>query len=62
VLRKLKGWESLRLTNQIEQAASEGRKYEKFTLEGFLTRLIRWIAVDDQVSYFPNMVMARSHS
>lgn len=49
VLRKLKGWEALRLKKRVEKAASEARVYEQFTLEGFLKRLIRWIAVDDQV-------------
>ncbi|RXW11677.1 hypothetical protein EST38_g14178 [Candolleomyces aberdarensis] len=49
VLRKLKGWESLRLTKQAEVAILQARtQYKKFTLQGFLCRLIKWIAVDDQ--------------
>jgi hypothetical protein len=45
VLKKLKGWQG------IHQHLKKGEpSREPFHLEGFHDKLIRWIAVDDQVS------------
>jgi hypothetical protein len=46
IMEELKGWE--RICHQNQNADTPTR--EPFTLEGFLERLARWIAVDDQVS------------
>jgi hypothetical protein len=44
---KLKGWE--RFASSRSQSQPSGCAKEEFTLEGFYERLVRWIAVDDQV-------------
>ena len=45
ITNKLKGWET------IDDGHDWNGSYERaeFTLDGFYQRLIRWIAVDDQV-------------
>jgi hypothetical protein len=47
VIEKLKGWDKI-ISCDSENGDRPTR--EQFTLEGFLERLGRWIAVDDQVS------------
>jgi hypothetical protein len=48
VMEKLKGWD--RIGCDSENASGNRPTREQFTREGFLERLGRWIAVDDQVS------------
>jgi hypothetical protein len=45
VMEELKGWDKIGQQNQNSDKPTR----ESFTLEGFLERLARWIAVDDQV-------------
>lgn len=50
---KLKGWEKIARGEVPEVAGGTGRanqEHEAFSLEGFYKRLLKWIAVDDQVS------------
>ncbi|KAF4618018.1 hypothetical protein D9613_012860 [Agrocybe pediades] len=44
VLEQLKGWEEI----SCEDSMRSSKTKESFTLDGFLERLARWIAVDDQ--------------
>jgi len=44
LIEKLKGWDKMRCEN-----GGTGSR-DVFTMEGFLERLARWIAADDQVS------------
>jgi hypothetical protein len=46
VMEKLKGWDKIGCDSENADRPTQ----EQFTLEGFLERLGRWIAVDDQVS------------
>lgn len=47
ILKKLKGWETI---NQSKGgSAHQTGEREGFSLKGFYERLLRWIAVDDQV-------------
>jgi hypothetical protein len=46
VIEKLKGWDKIRCDSENGDRPTR----EQFTWEGFLERLRRWIAVDDQVS------------
>lgn len=53
---KLKGWDSPKATGPgSSRIGSDGTQHDSaktpFTVEGFLERLVRWIVVDDQVSY-----------
>jgi hypothetical protein len=49
VLEKLKGWKDI---GNSPTYSEPGRAHnEKFTIEGFYERLLRWIAVDDQVTF-----------
>ena len=49
---KLKGWEGI-ARGEVPEGAGGSRKStqarEPFTLDGFYTRLLKWVAVDDQV-------------
>ncbi|KAF5332789.1 hypothetical protein D9611_005171 [Ephemerocybe angulata] len=47
IARKLKGWRTIRMKEHVTDTSTT-RVREPFTLEGFLERLIRWLAVDDQ--------------
>ena len=47
VLKKLKTWETI-----DQSAAREKLSHEPFSLPGFYERLIKWIAVDDEVFSF----------
>lgn len=49
VSEKLKGWE-VAAQNPIGPQPQAASKHELFLLEGFYTRLVKWIVVDDQVS------------
>jgi hypothetical protein len=50
VMEKLKGWAKLLHGNGDNKSYCGGATQElPFTHEGFLERLVRWIAVDDQV-------------
>jgi hypothetical protein len=45
LLKQLKGWETLGTSNKN----SPSGEHEPFSLPGFYNRLVKWIAVDDQV-------------
>jgi len=48
---KLKGWEAIAQGEVPEGVGSPQKSsQEPFSLEGFYTRLLKWVAVDDQVS------------
>lgn len=57
---KLKGWEAI-AQGEVPEGAGNPQKSsqtrEPFSLEGFYTRLLKWVAVDDQVrsseSFYP---------
>lgn len=52
--QKLKGWEAIARGEVPEAAGGPKRSTharEPFPLEGFYTRLLKWIAVDDQVCF-----------
>jgi hypothetical protein len=48
VLEKLKGWKDI----GTSPSYLESGQREKFSIEGFYERLLRWIAVDDQVRFY----------
>lgn len=56
IAEKLKGWETIEgklmdyRCRQSATMAQTAQMREEFTLEGFYERLVRWVAVDDQVS------------
>jgi hypothetical protein len=55
IAEKLKGWEMIEAKlmdyrRQSTATAQTGKPCEGFTLERFYERLVRWVAVDDQVS------------
>jgi hypothetical protein len=52
VLEKLKGWKDV--GNSPGYSESGRTRNEKFTIEGFYEKLLRWIAVDDQVKFHSN--------
>jgi hypothetical protein len=45
ILQKLKGWEEL----GSAEASPHDKEQVPFSVDGFYERLVRWIAVDDQV-------------
>ena len=45
VLRQLKGWKEVGAVTLED----EPREWEPFSLAGFYERLVKWVAVDDQV-------------
>lgn len=49
VLQKLKGWKELGGTTTHSDL--EPGRNGHFSIEGFYERLLRWVAVDDQVSF-----------
>lgn len=50
VMKQLKGWMQLGVTaSEKPQGIHHPRAREPFSLAGFYERLIKWIAVDDQV-------------
>ena len=52
--QKLKGWEAI-ARGEVPEAAGGPKRLthaqEPFSLEGFYTWLLKWIAVDDQVCF-----------
>lgn len=49
-MKQLKGWMQLGVTaSEKPQGIHHPRAREPFSLAGFYERLIKWIAVDDQV-------------
>lgn len=50
LLKQLKGWEKMGISHK--DSPSGGR--ERFSLPGFYERLVKWIAVDDQVRLLTN--------
>jgi hypothetical protein len=51
VLEKLKGWKDVGNSPSYSESGRTRNGSEKFTIEGFYERLLRWIAVDDQVKF-----------
>jgi hypothetical protein len=49
LLEKLKGWKEIGNHPSHSSSDPETRRNERFSIEGFYERLLRWIAVDDQV-------------
>jgi hypothetical protein len=64
VLEQLKGWELYHVDGSVrEQPSKSGagtQEREKFTLEGFLERLLRFLVVDDQASTQDSLLSLRT--
>ena len=50
VSEKLKGWEEAAQNPNCPVRQQAASKHEPFSLEGFYTRLVKWIVIDDQAS------------
>jgi hypothetical protein len=61
---KLKGWEAIaqgEVPEGVGSSQKSSQAQEPFSLEGFYTRLLKWVAVDDQVcSPFYSLILDSS--
>ncbi len=55
ILKQLKHWQEVAKFQQ-RHTDSNGQQHEPFTLSGFYERLLRWIAIDDQVSSYSELM------
>ena len=56
ITNKLKGWEAV-VQGEVPEVAGGCRRSEAdrepFSLEGFYSRLLKWVSVDDQARFMP---------